>query len=176
MKNLKVQSICTVCRPWECLWVDSNGKNGKSTSHRGPIGHEFPRFVIISEISQPEVASRSRFRRQICVVWKKDPLRGNLLNSILKGCIATPIHVFVNFAKFGQPKIGKVVHYLPHKKNKIVPRSRFCVDGTQNLPGPAADNVLRVPQISFRSVHFWRSYIVMPCGLKCEYTNTWSLF
>jgi len=37
--------------------------------------------------------------------------------------------------------------------------SRYCADRVQNLPGPAADNVLRVLQISSKSVHFQRSYI-----------------
>ena len=32
------------------------------------------------------------------------------------------------------------------------------MDRAQNLPGLAADNVLRVPQISSKLVHFWRSY------------------
>jgi len=36
-------------------------------------------------------------------------------------------------------------------------RSRYCADHAQSLPGRAPDNVLRVPQISSKSVHFWRS-------------------
>jgi len=93
---------------------------------------------------------------------KKDPLRGNFQNSVPKGFIATPIHVLcVNFVKFGRPEIGKVVRCLPDKnKNKNSPRCRcrFCADRAQNLPGPAPDNVLRVLQISSKSVHFRRSY------------------
>jgi len=34
----------------------------------------------------------------------------------------------------------------------------YCTDRTQNLPGPAPDNVLRVLQISWKSVYFRRSY------------------
>jgi len=62
--------------------------------------------------------------------------------------------------KFGRPEIDKVVRYLPDKKNKIgsLSRYRFCADGAQNLPRPAANNVLNVPQISSKSVHFRRSY------------------
>ena len=37
-------------------------------------------------------------------------------------------------------------------------RSRFCADRARNLPGPAANNVFRVPLISSKSVHFRRSY------------------
>jgi len=82
-----------------------------------PIGCEFSQSVIILEIWQAEVASRLRFRQQICVIWKNDPLWGNLQNSVPKGFMATLIHnLCVNFVKFGGPEIGKVVHYLPHKK------------------------------------------------------------
>ena len=83
---------------------------------------------------------------------------GNFQNSVLKGFTTSPIHVLcVNFVKFGRPEIRKVVLYL-HHKNKFASRSCFCVDRTQNLPGPAADSVLIVPQISSKSVHFRQSY------------------
>jgi len=36
--------------------------------------------------------------------------------------------------------------------------SRYCTDRTQNLPEPAADNVLRMIQIIRKSVYFRRSY------------------
>jgi len=48
---------------------------------------------------------------------KKDSLREDFKNLFPKGFIATQIHVlYVNFVKFGQPEIGKVVRYLPDKK------------------------------------------------------------
>jgi len=40
--------------------------------------------------------------------------------------------------KFGLPKIGKVVRYLPDKKKQNfckLSRSRFCADRAQNLSG-----------------------------------------
>jgi len=41
-------------------------------------------------------------------------------NAVPKEFIATQIHVLcVNFVKFGRPKIGKIVRYLPHKNIKI---------------------------------------------------------
>jgi len=52
--------------------------------------------------------------------------------------------------KFGQPEIGKVARCLPDKKKQkfaALSRCRFCADRAQNLPVPAADSVLRVPQI-----------------------------
>ena len=39
-----------------------------------------------------------------------------------------------------------------------VSRSRFCADRAQNQSGPAPNNILGVPQISSKSVHFRRSY------------------
>jgi len=61
---------------------------------------------------------------QFALFEKNDPLRGNLLDFVPKRFIATPIYVlYANFVKFGRPEIGKVVRYLPHKKNKISPRS-----------------------------------------------------
>ena len=65
------------------------------------------------------------------------------------------------FREIWPSEIGKVVRYLPDKKKqKIGPcsRSSFCVDCTQNLTGPAPDNILGVPQISFKSVYSRRSY------------------
>ena len=60
--------------------------------------------------------------------------------------------------KFGRPEIGKVVRYLPDKKIGSRSRSRFCADRAQNLSGIAPNNILGVPQISSKSVHFRRSY------------------
>jgi len=54
-------------------------------------------------------------------------------------------------------KIGEIVRYLLDKQNKISPTSqtvRYGSDRTQNLPGPAPNNVLRVLQISSKPVHF----------------------
>jgi len=49
--------------------------------------------------------------------------------------------------------------YLTKKQNfRKVSRSRSCADRAQNLSGPAPNNILGVPQISSKSVHFRRSY------------------
>ena len=95
-----------------------------------------------------------------CVFWKNDPLRENFQNSVPKGFIATPIDMLCsNFVKFGQREIAKVVRYLPDKKFAWLScSSRYCADRAQHLPGPASDSVLRVLQISSKSVHFRRCY------------------
>jgi len=119
-----------------------------------PIGREFPRFVIVFEISRPEVASRWRFFRKSCLFGKNDPLLGNLRN-FPKGFITTQIHVFCpNFVKCSRPEVGKIARCLPDKKKQ----NFGWLSRSQNLPGPAASNVLRVLQTSSKSVHFRRSY------------------
>jgi len=93
-----------------------------------PIRREFPRFVIISEISQPEVQSLSRLSPKSCLFGKKDPLWEDFQNLLTKGFIVTQIHVLcVNFVKFGRPEISKVLRYLPDKKFGLaLPLSLLC--------------------------------------------------
>jgi len=55
------------------------------------------------------------------------------------------------FHEIWPSEIGKVVRYLPDKKEKKIfwsSRSRFCADRAQNLSRPATDNVLGGSQIS----------------------------
>jgi len=80
-----------------------------------------------------------------------------------KGFTTSPNHVLcANFVKIGWPEISKVVHCLPDKKKTKLPRglllSLLCADRVQNLSEPAPNNMLRVPQISSKSVHFRQSY------------------
>jgi len=64
------------------------------------------------------------------------------------------------FAKFGRLEIDKIVRCLPDKKKQnFALLFRSSADRAQNLQGPAPDNLLRVFQFSFKSVHFRRSYI-----------------
>jgi len=60
--------------------------------------------------------------------------------------------------KFSRPKIGKVGRCLPDKKFRLALSLSHGADRAQNLLGPAPYNVLRVLQISSKSVHFRRSY------------------
>ena len=94
------------------------------------------------------------FHAIVDLFGKKDPLQANFQRYVPKGLMASGD----TFVKFGRPQIGKVARCLPDKKNKVSGRSPFCADRAQNLPGPAPDNILGVPQISFKSVYFRRSY------------------
>jgi len=63
--------------------------------------------------------------------------------------------------KFGRWEIGEIVHCLSDKNKQNfawLSSCYYCVDHTQNLPWPDPDNVLRVLQISSKSVHFQWSY------------------
>jgi len=52
------------------------------------------------------------------------------------------------FREIWPTSMGKVMHYLPDQKKTIGWRSSSCfhVDRTQNLSGPAPDNILGVPK------------------------------
>jgi len=103
---------------------------------------------------------------------KHDPLY--IQNSVPKGFITTLIDVlWLNFTKFGRREIGKIVRCLPDKNFAWLSSCWYCADRAQYLPGQATDNVLRVLQISSKSVQFWRSYIRTredrQSALKSEY-------
>jgi len=131
-------------------------------SVEGSFSREFSSIYVVRELWPSDVRSRSRCYRKTCVFEKNDPLQEDFENYVPKGFTTSQIHVLcANFVKFGLPEIGKVVCYLPDKKKQnfaSLPRFRFCADRAQNLSRPAAINVLRVPQISSKSVHFRRSY------------------
>jgi len=78
--------------------------------------------------------------------------------------IVTLINVMCSISRNLADGKSAVVRYLPDKKKQNfawLSSSHCCMDCAQNLPGPAVDNVLRVLQISSKSVHFWRSYTGM---------------
>jgi len=55
---------------------------------------------------------------------KKTTPYGEIFKTVSKRFTISPIDILcVNFLKFGRPEIGKVMHYLPHKRNKILPHS-----------------------------------------------------
>ena len=122
----------------------------------------FRRSIFTAAVWWPEVARLGKKCPIFC--FSNHPLWKNFQNSFPKVFIASPIDVLCsNFVKFGRQEIGKVVRYLPDKKNQqnfaTLSSSHFCVDRAQNLPGPSPDNVLRVLQISSKSVHCHRSYM-----------------
>ena len=118
----------------------------------------FRRSVIIAGLWRLKSQDVKIFRN-FAFFWKNNPLRWIFQNCVPKVFIATPIDVLCsNFVKFGWREIGEIVRCLHDKKIAWLGRCRYCADRSQNMPGPAPDNVLRVLQISSKSVHSRRSY------------------
>jgi len=91
----------------------------KGHSVEGSFSREFSSIYIVRELSPSEVRSRLRGYQKTCALGKNDPLREDFENFVPKGFITSQIHVLcANFVKFGRREIGKVVRYLPDKKNK----------------------------------------------------------
>jgi len=128
----------------------------------GSFGNEFPSIYnhcrVMAAWSRKTLKKISNFS----VFLENDLLRGNFQNSVLKGFIATPIDLlcsyFVTFGRWESVKSCVICHT---KKNNFawLSSSRYWMDCAHNLPGPASENVLRVLQVSSKSVHFWWSYI-----------------
>jgi len=152
----KVHSVCMLYRPGEWLpmvQMESQHSIGM------PTCRDFPRFVFISQISWPEVGSRWRCSRFGWPFWKKTLYR-QIFKNVFREDSSRLIYVLcANFMKFSWPEVREIACCLPDKKNFLLtPRSRFCVDRTHNLPGPAPDNILGAAQISSIPIHFRRSY------------------
>jgi len=142
----------------------SDGTDGKPTFRRCAnqswLSKICNHFADIATWSSKSLAT---FTQKLIFFWKKGPLRANVQKCFPKGFTTSQIQIHIlcaNFVKFGWPEIGKVVRYLPERKQNFhsLSRSRFCTDRAQNLPRPAPYNIIRVPQISSKSVYFRRSY------------------
>ena len=158
------------CSP--CAWATGQGNHfefiptvSMESQHSTgvPTCHGFPRFVIVSEKSIPEVGNRwLRSSQNGGFFGKTDPLRANFHKCFPKPQQSTRKHVFL--CKFREiwmtgSRWNRAL-FNGQKKTNFSSRSRcrFCADRAQNLSGTAPNNILGVPQISSKSVHFRRSY------------------
>ena len=126
-----------------------------------PTRHDFPRFVIISEKSILEVGNRWWKSPTFWDFWGKKTPYWQIFTNVFQNdtCGHRNTSFCANFVKFGRPEVGEIARYLMDKKKiGLRSRCRFCADRAQNLSGTAPSNILRVPQISSKSVHFRRSY------------------
>ena len=111
------------------------------TNVGAPTSREFPRFVIISLISPPEVGSRWWRSRNSWPFWEKDRLRANFHKCFPKWFTISQIHVLcANFVKFDWPEIGKVVRYLRHKKIRLALPLSLLRGSRSKSVRPAPDN------------------------------------
>jgi len=127
-----------------------------------PTCHHVPRFVIISEKSRPEVGNRWRWSR----FFGKRPLKGKFSKKMFpKGFTASRFECkFRENCLTGNWQSRALFTWQKKQNFCKVSRSRFCTERAQNLSEPAPNNILGVPQISSKSVHFRRSY-----GRTCEH-------
>ena len=128
-----------------------------------PVCHDFPRFVIVLEKSVPEVGNCWRKSPTFWGFLEKDPLWANFHKCSPKWQMWARKHVFL--CKFREiwstrSRWNRALYNGQEKEQNFGSRSccRFCVDHAHNLSGTAANNILGVPQISPKSVHFRRSY------------------
>jgi len=105
----KLLSVRAGYRPGESLWVHSNSVNGKPTFTGGPTCHDFPRFVIVSEKSIPEVGNRwLRSSNNGGFLGKKTPYGHIFTNVFQKPHRPHGNTSFcTNFVKFGRPEVGE---------------------------------------------------------------------
>jgi len=126
----------------------------------GPTSREFSSIYIVRELWGLKSKVVEDFPVKLPFL-KNDPLRENFHNFVPKGFTASRIHVLCeNFVTFGRPEVGEIARCLLDKKTKfrlalslsLLRRSR------PKSARPAANSVLRVPQISSISVYFRQSY------------------
>ena len=128
-----------------------------------PTCHDFPRFVIVSDKSIPEVGNRwLRSSQNWVFLGEKIPLTGKFSQMFPRPQQRTRKHVFLcKFREFwptGSRWNRALFNGQKKQKFGSSSRSRFCADRAQNLSGTAPNHRLGVPQISSKSVHFRRSY------------------
>jgi len=101
--------------------------------------------------------------------WKKTPY-GQIFTNVFQNltCGHGNTSFCANLVKFGRPEVSEIARYLMDKKNfGSCSRCRLCADRAQNLSGTAPSNILGVPQIASKSVHFRRSFSRM-----CDHVQT----
>ena len=130
-------------------------------SVEGSFSREFSSIYIVNIVYRAFWSRKSSAVIEKRPFLEKRPLAGRFskFRSARIHCDIDPRTV-CNFVKFGRPKIGKVVRYLPHQKQNFgsLSRSRVCADLAQNLPGQRQTMYSQCPQISSKSVHFRWSY------------------
>ena len=135
---------------------------GHGHSVDGSFSCGFSSIYMVRELWPSEVRSRSRCYRKTWIFGKKI-LCGKILkisfqnDSPLRRSTSC-MQISWNLAYRKSVKSCVIYQTKKFRLALSLSRSRFCAGRAQNLPGPAATNVLTVPQIPSKSVHFRRSY------------------
>jgi len=127
---------------------------------QAPQGVWHPSMIL--EKSVPEVVNRWRKSPTFWGFFGKKTPYGQIFTCFPKWQMSTRKHVFL--CKFREIWLTgswwNRALFNGQKKQNFGSRSccRFCVDRAHNLSGTAANNIVGVPQISPKYVHFRRSY------------------
>jgi len=145
--------LCMDCAVQGNDWVDCNGTDVKPTFHRRANLSWFSK--ICNHFREIAAWSRKSLT-MITVFLEKDPLRTNFqkkysekIHRVTQPRLVSCVQISWNFADRKSAK-SCVVYLTKKKLPQGLPLSL--------LSGPAPNNILRVPKISSKSVHFRRSY------------------
>ena len=152
--NVLLRSSYTIDR----IYVRSTTMESQHSTGR-PSCHDFPRFVIVSEKSTPEVGNRwLRSSQNGGFFGKKDPLRASFHNCFPNAPQRTRKHVFL--CKFREIWPTGSRWIFNRQKNKISARAPAAASAriVPKICQGQFQTIYWVPQISSKSVHFRRSY------------------
>jgi len=117
--------------------------------------------IVITELWQRQVARRWKKISNFCSFCGKTTPYGKIFKSLLQKDSSqhrSSCCVQISWNLADRKSVKLCIAYLTKKHFAWLSISRYCADCAQNLPGPAPKNVLRVLQISSKSVHFRQSY------------------
>ena len=120
----------------------------------------FRRSAIIAELWQPEVARPKNFRENFAC-FGKTPHYGKIFKILFRKFLSRHRSTFcvqISWNVAYGKSVKSYIAYLAEKQNfASLSICRYCTNRAKNLQGPAAVNILRVLQISSKSVHFRRT-------------------
>ena len=133
----------------------------KTTNPAGvTVGVNCQRSVIIAKLWWAEDARCFKNLRNFCIILEKRPLMIKFSILCSGSFITTPIDMLCSiFVKFGQQEISEIMCCLSDKKTKFCLALKLLLlcGSCPKSARPIPDNVLRVLQISSKSVHLQHS-------------------
>jgi len=123
----------------------------------GSFSRHFSSMYIVRELSPDAVGSRSRGSG----FWEVTNPCGKILKILFRKdspCRRTTSCEQISWNLADWKSVKSCVIYLTKKNKKSARTPALASAWNKNLSGPAPDNILGVPQISSKSVHFRRSY------------------
>jgi len=126
--------------------IDANSKIETRHPVKGSFGSEFPATCNHCVVMAAQNRKTLKISWEICA-FEKTTLYGKIFKILFLEFSPSHLSSLLcsNFVKFGRQEIGEIVRYLHDRKNNFACLSNCqnCADCTQNLPGPAPNNVLK---------------------------------